>query len=186
MNSVILDTLGKLRQAEGILASLSQEIRTLESERQGHLQEIVRGRQLLTELNQIDRVINEKKIAFSKSKEEVGYLRAQLESQLSAFRKDLLEEKQRALDSYLEQRSGYLKRIEVLELEASKYRYLVTGKKDQRLANVKDLLPSELGMADFVPVDEHIGKIKLQVSTINRMNSEELLKKYLEREKEGD
>ncbi len=127
MNSVILDTLGKLRQAEGILASLSQEIRILESERQGHLQEIVRGRQLLTELNRIDQIINEKKGAFSKSKEEVGHLRAQLESQLSDFRKDLLGEKQRALDSYLERRSGYLKRIDVLELEASKYRYLVTA-----------------------------------------------------------
>ncbi len=186
MNSVILDTLGKLRQAEGILASLSQAIRILESERQGHLQEIVRGRQLLTELNRIDQTINEKKAAFSKSKEEVGHLRAQLESQLSDFRKDLLEEKQRALDSYVERRSGYLERIKMLEIEASKYRYLVTGKKDQRLANVRDLLPSDMDAVDFVPVDGHIGKIKLQVSMINRMNSEELLKKYLDREKEGD
>ena len=87
----------------------------------------------------------------------------------------------------MEQRARYLKRIEELEVEISRYRYLVTGKKDRRLVKVRGLLPSEIRHQDnFVSIDEAIGHIKLEVHKITRMNSEALLKEYLAREKKGN
>ena len=76
---------------------------------------------------------------------------------------------------------------EELELEASRYRDLVTGIKDYPLVNMNDLLPSDIGdQEDSVPNDEAIGKIRLDVSEINRMNSEALLREYLAREAKED
>ena len=80
----------------------------------------------------------------------------------------MIEEKQRELNDYMEQRTRYLKRIEELEVEISRYRYLVTGKKDRCLA------------------DEVIGHIKLEIHKIIRMSSEALLKEYLARGKKDD
>ncbi len=86
----------------------------------------------------------------------------------------------------MQQRAGYLKRIEELEVEISRYRYLVTGKKDRRLANVKDPLPSEIGhQDDFVSIDEVIGHIKLEIHRITRMSSAALLKEYVVRGRKG-
>jgi len=178
------DILKKLKRAERRLESLSQEFQSLESEKQSYLKEIMRGGQLLREVKKLDQVIKEKSLAISKAREKVGNLRARLEGELAEFRRDLIEEKKRELNRYMEQRTRYMKRIEQLEVEISRYRYLVTGKKDRRLANVKDLLPSELGhQEDFLSIEEVIGHIKLEVHKITRMSSKELLKESLAREK---
>jgi hypothetical protein len=88
---------------------------------------------------------------------------------------------------YVEQRARYLKRVEELEVETSRYRYLITGKKDLRLADVKDPLPSDIPQHDdFEPIDEVMGHIKLQIHKIIRMSSGELLKEYLSRRKTDD
>ena len=180
------DILKKLKRAERRLESLSQEFQSLESEKQSYLKEIMRGGQLFREVKKLDQVIKEKSLAISKAREKVGNLRARLEGELVEFRRDLIEEKKRELNRYMEQRTRYMKRIEQLEVEISRYRYLVTGKKDRRLANVKDLLPSELGhQEDFLSIEEVIGHIKLEVHKITRMSSKELLKEFLAREKRG-
>ena len=147
----------------------------------------MRGGQLFREVKRADQAIKKKRLAISKVKKEVGNLRAQLAGQLTEFRRNLIEEKQRELNQCMEQRARYLKRIEELEVEISRYRYLVTGKKDRRLVKVRDLLPSEIRHQDnFVSIDEAIGHIKLEVHKITRMNSEALLKEYLAREKKGN
>ena len=187
MKSMGADILKNLKRAERRLESLSQKIQRLESEKQGYLQEIMRGGQLFREVKKADQAIKKKRLAMSKIKEEVSNLRAQLEGQLAEFRRDLIEEKQRELDQCMEQRARYLKRMEELEVEISRYRYLVTGKKDRRLVKVRDLLPSEIRhQGKFVSIDEAIGHIKLEVYKITRMSSEALLKEYLAREKKGD
>ena len=180
------DILKKLKRAERRLESLSQEFQSLESEKQSYLKEIMRGGQLFREVKKLDQVIKAKSLAISKAREKVGNLRARLAGELAEFRRDLIEEKKRELNHYMEQRTRYMKRIEELEVEISRYRYLVTGKKDRRLANVKDLLPSELGhQEDFLSIEEVIGHIKLEVHKITRMSSKELLKESLAREKRG-
>ena len=187
MKSMDTDILKKLKRAERRLESLTQQFQSVESEKQGYLREIMRGGQLFREVKRADQAIKKKRLAISKVKKEVGNLRAQLAGQLTEFRRNLIEEKQRELNQCMEQRARYLKRIEELEVEISRYRYLVTGKKDRRLVKVKDLLPSEIRhQDDFVFVDEAIGHIKLEVYKITRMSSEALLKEYLAREKKGD
>jgi chromosome segregation ATPase len=184
MKSIPSEILKKLKKAETQLESLSQELQSLESGKKTYLQGLVRGEQLFREVKETDQLLKEKKSAISKTRKEVGNLRARLAGQLAQFKRDLIEEKQRELRRHMKQRERYLKRIGKLEVEVSKYRYLVTGKKDRRLANVKDLLPSDLRHQDeFVPVDEAIGYITLEVHRINRMGSEALLKEYLAREK---
>ncbi len=186
MKSNLPMILGKLKQAETCLGSLSQEFQRLETEKQAYLREIMMGAQRSKEVKDSDQAIKQKGVDVSKAKEEVSNLRAQLEAQLGEFRKHLIEEKQADLNRYLEQKTQYLKRIEELELETSRYRYLITGKKDRRLANEKDLLPLEnREQSDFAPIDELIGRIKLEVSRINRMNSEALLTEYLAREEQS-
>jgi chromosome segregation ATPase len=184
MKSMPAEILKKLKKAETRLESLSQEFQSLESGKKTYLQAILKGEQLFREVKETDQLLKEKKLAISKARKEVGNLRARLAGQLAQFKMDLIEEKQRELRRYMKQRERYLKRIEKLGVEASKYRYLVTGKKDRRLANVKDLLPSALrDQGDFVPIDEAIGHITLEVHRINRMGSEALLMEYLAREK---
>jgi hypothetical protein len=184
MKPVHSDILKKLRSAERRLQSLSRESQTLESEKGRCLQEIMRGQHLFREVKETDQLLEKKSFAISKARKEVNNLRAQLAGQLAQFKRDLIEEKQKELDHYLEQRTRYLKRIEELELEISRYRYLVTGKKDRHLANVKNLVPSEIRrQKSSAPIDEAIGHIKLEVHRITRMSSEELLKEYLSREK---
>jgi hypothetical protein len=187
MEMATAKVLERLREAEARLEFLNREIRSLESEKQGYLKEIMKGGQRFSDVKRIDQALQDRSVLFSKTKEEAGNLRGQLERRLAKFRKQLVKEKQRELDRNLRRREGYLKRIRELELEASRYRYLVTGIKDYRLANVNNLLPSDIGDEDdSVPIDEAIGKIKLEVSEINRMNSEALLDDYLAREtKEG-
>lgn len=186
MKSMAKDILNKLRRAETRLKSLSQDLQRLESEKQGYLQEIMRGAQLFREVEKADQMIKRKRLAISKAKKDVSNLRAQWEGRLAEFKKDLIEEKQGELNYYMEQRTRYLKRIEELEVEISRYRYLVTGKKDRCLADVKDLLPSEIPhQDDFVSIDEVIGHIKLGIHKITRMNSEALLKEYMARGRKG-
>jgi len=99
----------------------------------------------------------------------------------------LIEEKQGDLNRSMEQRARYLKRIEELEVEISRYRYLVTGKKDRHLVKVENPLPLEVSYQDdFQPIDEVIGHMKLEIHKIIRMSNEELLKEYLARRKEHD
>ncbi len=187
MKSMHSDIWHKLRRAEKRLESLSRELETLESQKQGYLQEIVRGGRLFREVKEVDQGIKKKGLAISKAKEKVGHLRSLLEGELARFRRQLLEEKQGELNHYMEERSRYLKRIEDLELETSRYRYFITGKKDRRLADVKDPLPSEIPhQGDFEPIDELIGHIKLDIHRIIRMSSGELLKDYLARKKRHD
>lgn len=187
MKSSYLDIWYKLRRAEKRLESLSRELETLDSQKQGYLQEIVRGGQLFIEVKEADQAIKKKGLAISKAKEKVGNLRSLLEGDLARFRKELIEEKKRELDEYVEQRARYLKRVEELEVETSRYRYLITGKKDLRLADVKDPLPSDIPHHDdFEPIDEVMGHIKLQIHKIIRMSSGELLKEYLSRRKTDD
>ncbi len=184
MESIPSDILKKLRTAERRLQSLSRETETLESEKKRCLQEMMKGGDFFKEVKEIDRLLKKKGLVISKTRKEVGNLRARLAGQLAQFKRDLIEEKQKELDHYVEQRTRYQDRIEELELEISRYRYLVTGKKDRRLANVKDLLPSEFrNQEDFSPIDEAIGHITLEVHRITLMSSEELLKEYLAREK---
>jgi chromosome segregation ATPase len=178
------DVLEKLKKAERRLDTLSQEFQVLEARKQEHLREIMRGGQLYNEVERADLALKKKRLAISRAKEEVSGLRTQLEVQLTAFKKDLIEEKKSELNAFMEERARYLKQIEELEVEISRYRYLVTGKKDRLLANVKDLLPSEIGRQDdFISIDEAIGRIKLEVHRITRMNSEALLEEYLARAK---
>jgi chromosome segregation ATPase len=180
------DILNKLKRAETRLKSLSQEFQRLESEKQGYLREIMKGKQLFREIKKADQMIKGKRLAISRAKKNVSNLRVQWEGRLAEFKKDLIEEKQRKLDGYMEQRTKYLERIEELEVEISRYRYLVTGRKDRRLANVKDLLPSEIRLQDdFVSIDEVIGHIKLEIHKITRMGSEVLLKEYVARGRKG-
>lgn len=187
MKSAGSDIWSRVKQAEKRLESLSRQFQRLESQKKGYLQEIMRGGQLFREVKKADQAIKEKSLAISKVKEEVSHLRAQLEGQLGGFRKDLIEEKQRELSDYMDQRARYLKRIGELEIEISRYRYLVTGKKDRRLVDVKDPLPSEIPhQEEFAPIDEVIGHIKLDIHRIIRMSSGELLKEYLAREGEGN
>ena len=187
MKSMDKDILKKLKRAERRLESLTQPFQSVESEKQGYLREIMRGGQLFREVKRADQAIKKNRLAISKVKKEVGNLRAQLAGQLTEFRRNLIEEKQRELNQCMEHRARYLKRIEELEVEISRYRYLVTGKKDRRLVKVRGLLPSEIRHQDnFVSIDEAIGHIKLEVHKITRMNSEALLKEYLAREKKGN
>jgi len=184
MRSKGKDVLDKLKKAERRLDTLSQEFQVLEARKQEYLREIMRGGQLYNEVERADLALKKKRLAISRAKEEVSGLRTQLEVQLTAFKKDLIEEKKSELNSYMEERARYLKQIKELEVEISRYRYLVTGKKDRLLANVKDLLPSEIGPQDeFVSIDEAIGRIKLEVHRITRMSSEALLEEYLARAK---
>lgn len=134
MKSSRPDILNRLKQAEAWLESLRRELETLESQKQGYLQEIVRGGKLLREVKKADQAIKEKHRAISKAKEEVSNLHAQLEGELAELRRDLIAQKQRELNQYMGQHERYLKRIEELEIEISRYRYLLTGKKDRRLA----------------------------------------------------
>ncbi len=180
------DILNKLRRAETRHKSLSQDLERLESEKQGYLYEIMKGAQLFREVKKADQMIKRKRLSISKAKKDVSNLRAQWEGRLGEFKKDLIEEKQRELNHYMEQRARYLKRMEELEVEISRYRYLVTGKKDRRLADVKDPLPTEVHYEDdFVSIDEVIGHIKLEVHKITRMSSQTLLKEYMARGRKG-
>jgi hypothetical protein len=112
----------------------------------------------------------------------VGNLHAQLEGVLAELRRDLIARKQRKLDEYMGQRERYLKRIEELEIEISRYRYLLTGKKDRRLVEVKDPLPREVRDRDkFISIDEAIGHINLEIQKIIRMSSRALLTEYMVR-----
>ena len=184
MKSIPSDIVKKLKRAERRLQSLSQEFQNLESGKKSYLQEIMKGGQLFREVKETDQLLKKKSLAISRIRKEIGNLSARLAGQLAEFKRDLIEEKQRELQHYMEQRSRYLKRIEELELEVSRYRYLLTGKKDRNLANVKELLPSELrDQKDFAPIDEVIGHIKLEVHRVTRMSSKALLKEYLAREK---
>ena len=179
------EILKKLREAEKRLEGLNQEIRNLESEKQSYLKQIMKAGCLSSNVKRIAQALQDRNLLLSKTKEEIGNLRGQLETRLAKFRKQLIEEKQRELNWHLNKREGYLNRVGELELEASRYRYLVTGMKDHRLANVKDLLPSDIGDREaFVPIDEAISQTKLEVSGINRMNSEALLDAYLARERD--
>jgi hypothetical protein len=181
---MLSEVLEKLKQAEKGLELLNHEIHDLESAKKGHLNEVMKGGDGSMEMKKIDRTIVEKGSALSRIKEQVGSLRVELETELSEFRKQLIEERQCELNRHMDRRIQYLRRIEELELEVSKYRFLVTGKKDHRLAKVKDPLPSGVGHPEeFVPIDEVIGRTKLEVSSINRMSSEELLMEYIAREK---
>jgi len=184
MKSSLSDSLKKLRRAEKGLESLSQDLQSLESGKKGYLQGIMRGEQLFREIKETDQLLKDKRLAVSKARKAVGNLRARLAGQLAEFKRNLIKEKQGELQHYMKQRERYLKRIEKLEVEISRYRYLVSGKKDRRLANVKELLPSELRhQEDFVPIDEMIGHITLEVHRITRMGSDALLTEYLAREK---
>jgi chromosome segregation ATPase len=179
---MVSHVLRKLKAAEMRLEALSQEIEELNSEKQDYLREIMKGGQRSAEVKKLDQAIRDKNLVISRAKEEVGNLHAQLEKQLAEFRKELIKEKQRELNQYMEQRAYYLKRIEELQTETSRYRYLLTGEKDHRLANKKSLLPLESDQEkDFTPIDELIGRVKLEVSRVNRMNSKALLEEYLER-----
>lgn len=187
MKSTHSDIWHKLRRAEKRLESLSRELETLESQKQGYLQEIVRGGKLFREVKEADQAIKKKGLAISKTKEKVGRLRSLLAGELARFRKELIEEKQRELNQYMEERTQYLKRIEELELETSRYRYFITGKKDRHLADVKDPLPLDMPHHDdFEPIDEVIGHIKLEIHRIIRISTGELLKDYLARGKKDD
>jgi chromosome segregation ATPase len=187
MKSVRMEIVNKLREAEARLESLSKEFQGLESEKQAYLKKIMSGGQLFREVKETDKAIKEKRLAVSNAKKEVSNLRTRLEGQLARFKKDLIQEKQKELKQCMDQRTRYLERIEKLEVEISRYRYLVTGRKDRRLANVKDLLPSKIRhKGDFASVDELIGRIKLEVHQITRMNSEALLSEYLARGEKVD
>jgi len=70
MKSTHSDIWDKLKQAETRLDSLSQEFQSLESEKRGYLQEIMRGRQLFREVKKADQAIKKKSLAISKAKEE--------------------------------------------------------------------------------------------------------------------
>jgi chromosome segregation ATPase len=187
MEVTLSEVLRELRQAEARLELLNKKIQNLESMRQGYLEEIMKGGRCSQEVKNTDEALREKSLILSKTKEQVGKLRGRLEIKLGKFKKELIEEKQKEVNHHMAQRARYLKRIEELEVEASKYRYLVTGEKSHRLANVKDPLPSEVVHQEhFVPIDEIIGRAKLEVSMINRMSSEALLREYLSRERRSD
>jgi len=187
MEIKLSEVLEKLRQAEARLECLNREIRNLESDKQSYLKEIMKGGRRSLQVKRIDRALRERNLPLSKTKEEIGNLRGQLETKLAEFRKQLIEEKQKELIEHLEIREGYLKRVGELELEASRYRYFVTGIKDHRLINVRNHLPSEIeDQEDFVPIDQAIGYTKLDVSRINRMSSKALLDEYLARETKED
>ena len=177
-----LDVVKKLKRAEMRLRSLTRDLQSLEARKQGYLQDMVRGGKLLREVKEAEQAITRKHRAISRAK-EVSNLHAQLEGELARFKRDLIAQKQRELDRHMGQRERYLKRIEELEVEISRYRYLVTGKKDRRLAEVKDPLPREVRDRDnFISIDEVIGHIRLEIHRIIRMNSEALLKEYMARE----
>ncbi len=181
---MLSQVLKKLKRAESRLDTLTKELQDLVSEKQTYLEEIMKGGKRSHEVQRIDQAIQEKNRVISKAKARVGKLRAQLETELVDFRKELTEEKQRELDHYIEQRTGYLKRIAELEVEASRYRYLIAGKKDHRLANEENPLPLETPyQSTFVPLDEIIGRIQLELSRISRMTSKVLLENYLARDK---
>ena len=101
-----LDILNRLKQAEALHESLSRELESLESQKRGYLQEIMRGGQLFREVKETDQAITEKHVAISKAKEEVSNLHAQLEGELAEFRRDLIVQKQRELDQYMGQRAS--------------------------------------------------------------------------------
>jgi chromosome segregation ATPase len=180
MRSMLSDVLKKLRKEESKLEALTQEFHGLEAQKQGYLQEIMKGGQRSAEMAGADEAIREKGHLISETKEQVGNLRVQLELLLTRFREKLTEEKQNELAHRVEERTQYLKRIEELEVEISRYRYLISGKRDHRLAKEKDPLPLEArGPGEFSPIDEIIGHKQLEISKINRMNSRELLDEYL-------
>jgi hypothetical protein len=181
---MVSDVFKKLNRAEKRLAILTQQLQNLESEKRVLLQRIMRGEPRSLDVKKADQSIRRRSLAVSRTRGHVANLRAQLETELARFRRELTREKERELNQHMERRARYLKRAEELEVEASRYRHLVTGKKDQRLANVKDLLPSEVEpQAEIVPVDEIIGHTKLEISRISRMNSEALLREYVARER---
>jgi len=187
MKSKPSDIWYELKEAETRLESLSREFQILESEKRGYLQEIMKGGQLSKMVKEADQAIKEKGLAISKVKEEVGNLRSLFGGELARFRKELIEEKQGDLNRSMEQRARYLKRIEELEVEISRYRYLVTGKKDRHLVKVENPLPLEVSYQDdFQPIDEVIGHMKLEIHKIIRMSNEKRLKEYLARRKEHD
>jgi chromosome segregation ATPase len=178
-----LDVVKKLKRAETRLRSLTRDLQSLEARKQGYLQDMVRGGKLLREVKEAEQGITRKHRAISRAKEAVSNLHAQLEGELARFKRDLIAQKQRELDRHMGQRERYLKRIEELEVEISRYRYLLTGKKDRRLAEVKDPLPREVRDRDnFISIDEVIGHISLEIHRIIRMNSKALLKEYMARE----
>jgi len=184
MNSMLSEVLKKLKRAESRLDTLTREFQDLVSEKQTYLEEIMKGGKRSQEVQRIDRAIHERNRAVSKAKGRVSNLRSQLETELVEYRKELTEERQRELDHYIEQRAGCLRRIAELEVEASRYRYLITGKKDHRLANEENPLPLETPyQSNFVPLDEIIGRIKLELSRISRMTTNALLENYLARDK---
>jgi predicted nucleic acid-binding Zn-ribbon protein len=187
MKSTHPDIWHKLRRAKKRLEFLSREFQSLESEKRGYLQEIMKGGQLSNMVKEAGQAIKEKGLAISKVKGEVGNLRSLFEGELARFRKELIEEKQGDLNRCMEERTRYLGRIEELEVEISRYRYLVTGKKDRHLVEVENPLPLEVSYQDdFQPIDEVIGHIKVEIHKIICMSSEELLKEYLARRKKHD
>lgn len=184
MKSSLSEVLKGLKQVETRLEGLKQEFHNLESEKQVHLREMIKGGQRSPKVKKTDQAIQEKTLLISEAKEQASNLRAQLEMELVKLRKNLIKKKQGELDHHMEQRMRYLNRIEELEVEKSRYRYLITGQKGQRLAKEEDLLPLEAqNQGDFVPIDEIIGQIRLEVSRINRLSSKALLEEYVTKKK---
>ncbi len=181
---MLSEALKKLKRAERRFAVLREQLRDLETAKRVYLEKIMKGGQPSPEVKKTDQAIKRKILAVSRAKEKVGNLRASMERELAKFRKDLIQEKQEEVSSYVKQRTDYLHRIKELEFEISKYRYLITGKKDHHLVNRKDLLVTEIqNQKSFLPIDEVIGHVKLEISRINRMSGRELLKEYRAREK---
>ena len=85
--------LERLKEIETRLDSLGREIRSLESEKQGYLKEVMKGGRLSSEVKRIDQALRDRKVLFSKTNKEIGNLRGQLETRLARFRKQLVEEK---------------------------------------------------------------------------------------------
>ncbi len=181
---MLSEILKKLKRAETRLETLHKEFQALESEKRVYIQKIMKGEQLATEVKRAGQAITRKSLAISHAKEKVGNLRAEAERQLAKFRKDWIDERQKEVNDHIKKRTLYLERIKELEVEVSKYRYLITGKKDHHLVDLDDLcLPKKDQLEAFVPIDEVIGRIKVAISQIHSMSSEELLKEYLARVK---
>ncbi len=184
---MLSEILKKLKRAERRLETLHKELQALESEKRVYIQKIMKGEQLTTEVKKADQAMTRKSLVISNAKEKVGNLRAETERQLAKFRKDWIDEKQKEVNDHIKKRTLYLERIKELEVEISKFRYLITGKKDHHLVDLDDLsLPKTDQREALVPIDEVIGRIKVAISRIHSMSSEELLKEYLARVKQNE
>lgn len=175
--SIILD---ELRQTESQFDSLNKELRDLESQKQYHVREVLRGRKDLSQVTETNRAIKEMRLAISNTKERIGDIRTRLETRLVERRRELIQKKHAELDQHMELRKRYAKRIRELELEISKYRYLITGNKDRSLAGMEDLLPREIRLEEgFAPIDEAIVRVKAEISAASHISTKALLREYL-------